>query len=156
MRSAIFAAAALIVLGTPEIAAAKSLPAGGMTIGDVVSWLQASGYKAQVLTTKDGKQNVESEADGLAFHIFLYDCKNKRCGSLQFSVGIDTKGAVSPQKINEWNVENRWVRGYTDNVNDPWLQFDIDLTPGGTYEMLDDEFDIWKSQLSKFRQYVRQ
>jgi hypothetical protein len=53
-------------------------------------------------------------------------------------------------------VENRWVRGYTDNVNDPWLQFDIDLTPGGTYEMLDDEFDIWKSQLSKFRQYVRQ
>jgi hypothetical protein len=62
---------------------AKGLPAGGMTIADVVTWLQASGYKALVKTHKDGTQNVDSESDGNDFRTYLYDCKNKRCGSLQ-------------------------------------------------------------------------
>jgi len=154
MRSATIVAAALIVLGTSSLAVAKGLPAGGMTIADVVTWLQASGYKALVATHKDGTQNVDSESDGNDFRTYLYDCKNKRCGSLQFSTGIDTKGALTPQKMNEWNAQARWVRAYTDKVNDPWLEFDVDLAPGGSYEMLDDQFGIWRSELTKFHQFI--
>ncbi len=34
------------------------------------------------------------------------------------------------------------MRAYVDKVNDPWLEYDVDLTPGGSYELLKDEFGI--------------
>lgn len=133
---------------------AKSLPANGMTIDDIASWLQSEGYKAQIQTAQDGTKNVYSSSDGQNFHIYQYDCKNGRCGSLQFSVGFNTKGAFTGDKMNDWNRDNRWARAYVDKVNDPWLEYDVDLEPGGTYELLNDEFGIWRDSLNHFRKFI--
>ena len=56
--------------------------------------------------------------------------------------------------MNDWNRDNRWARAYVDKVNDPWLEYDVDLTPGGTYEMLNDEFAIWRDTLGRFHKIV--
>ncbi|MDE2184345.1 MAG: YbjN domain-containing protein [Alphaproteobacteria bacterium] len=143
------AAAAALALCMAS-AEAGPIPAGGLSLNDVAAWLQKAGYKAEIRTDSDGKQNIYSGADGNAFHISMYDCKQNLCGSLQFWVGFDTKGTFTAAKVNEWNRKNRWTRSYIDDANDPWLEQDVDLIPGGSYENLDDEFAIWRAQLGAF------
>ena len=155
MKHTILAGVAALALGLfSNAAAARDLPAGGMTLDDIASWLQSAGYKAEIQTTDDGTRNIYSGAEGSNFHIYQYDCKGTRCGSLQFSVGFSTKGAFGAEPMNEWNRHNRWVRAYSDKVDDPWLEFDVDLTPGGTYELLNDEFAIWRDSLRRFRKQI--
>jgi hypothetical protein len=155
MRHAIAAAAgALLLVAMSGAATAKDLPSGGVTIDDVVKWLQGAGYRAEIQTGDDGSKNVYSSADGRNFHIYLYDCKDGRCGSLQFSTGFDTKGAFSADKMNDWNRDSRWARAYVDKSNDPWVEYDVDLTPGGTYELLDDEFGTWRGALGRFYKFI--
>lgn len=150
MKSIIVAgfAVAALVLGEPALA--RNIPKGGLTLEQVATWLQDAGYRAEI-QTENGKRNIRSGSDGYNFHISMYDCKGGEvCGSFQFWVGFDTKGAFTADRINTWNRDNRWVRAYIDKVNDPWLEMDIDLTPGGTYELLDDEFAIWRDSLKRF------
>jgi hypothetical protein len=73
---------------------------------------------------------------------------------MQFAAGFDTKGAFNPVKMNDWNRDNRWTRAYIDKANDPWLEMDIDLTPGGTFELLNDEFATWRSSFVRFKKFI--
>jgi len=154
MKLTVIACSALLLVGTGSGAFAKDIPTGGMTVAEIASWLQGAGYKAQIRTAKDGSQNIVSASDGTDFEIYPDDCKNKRCGTFEFSAAFDTKGTFTAQKINEWNKKTKWVRAYVDGVNDPWMEFDIDLTPGGTYELLNDQFAIWRDRLSKFQAFI--
>jgi len=152
MKTTISAGAAVLALlfaATP--ANARDIPQGGLTFDQVVTWLQNAGYKAEI-KTEDGKRNIYSSADGSGFHISQYDCKGEVCASLQFWVGFDTKGAFDTARINMWNKKNRWLRAYVDDVNDPWLEMDVDISPGGTYENLNDEFAVWRDGVRRFRQ----
>jgi hypothetical protein len=150
--AAAMAGAALCAAAVP--AQARDLPVGGLTVAEVQSWLQTAGYAAKVETNSDGTQDIASSSDGANFHVFFYDCKNKRCASMQFSAGFDTKGAFNATKMNQWDVDKRWTRAYADKVNDPWLEYDVDLAPGGTFEGLDDQFGIWRQSLGEFRKYI--
>lgn len=143
-------AAALALTLVSGAAMAKDIPAGGFTVADVVSWLQDQGYKARVVTDKEGKQHVVSAAGGVDFGVYLYDCKGDRCGSIQFAAGWATHGGFDTARMNDWNRHNRWARGYFDDSKDPWLELDVDLTPGGTYELLNDEFATWNTSLNNF------
>jgi hypothetical protein len=154
-RALLAGAAALVISFSSGAAMAKDIPAGGLTVEEIQSWLQSAGYKAEIQTSKDGTKNVYSAADGTGFHIYPYDCKKgPRCASFQFSVGLDTKGALNATKINDWNSNNRWVRAYIDKVNDPWVEMDVDLSPGGTYENLNDEFAVWRDSLASFKKFI--
>ena len=149
MRRLIVVGAALFAF-LPAAGLAKPIPVQGMSVGDVSAWLQNQGYRARIVTEKDGKSHVDSATGGTTFGVYMFDCKNNKCGSIQFSAGFDTHGAFSAQKLNEWNRDKRWSRAYIDTVNDPWIEYDVDLTPGGTYELLNDEFAIWNSELGEF------
>ena len=137
-----------------SLAAARDIPAEGMTVQDVVSLLQDAGLGATIDTADDGSKSVKSSTDGHMFHVYMFDCKGERCGSLQFSAGFDTKGAFSPEKMNDWSRDKRWSRAYVDKVNDPWVEYDVDLTPGGTYELLNDELGIWRRELVDFAKFI--
>ena len=115
-----------------------------------------AGYKAEIQPSSEGRPNIRSAAEGTEFSVYQYDCKQDVCGSLQFSVGFDTKGAFKSHDMNEWNRNNRWVRAFTDDVHDPWLAQDVDLSPGVSYENLNDEFTIWRSSLKRFRDELHQ
>ena len=149
------AAAAAAILLAPGAAMARDLPDGGMTLEEIAAWLRGHDLPAEIKTDGNGNRTVTSSFDGAVFHVYVYDCKDGRCGSLQFSEGFNTKGAWGPDPINTWNRENRWTRAYADKVNDPWIEQDVDLTPGGTYELLDDQLAIYRSALAKFRTYIK-
>jgi hypothetical protein len=147
----IFLIATILAMGfMPNAAAANDLPTNGMTIAEVVSWLQGQGYQALVVEGQDGKNHVQTTISGAKVGIYMFDCKDERCGSFQFAAGFSTHGKFDVSRMNEWNRDNRWCRGYYDSTNDPWIEYDIDLTPGGTYELLDDEFATYRSSLDRF------
>jgi len=146
------AAIAAIVISTP--APAKDIPGGGMTVQDVANWLLSEGYQAKIVTGNDGQQTISSSSGGINFHVGFYDCKGARCGSIQFFAGFDTKGALNPVKMNDWNHTERWARAYVDKTNDPWIEMDVDITPGGTFELLSDEFATWRSVLDHFKTFI--
>jgi len=154
MRANILAIALLLL---PGVAVARDLPSGGLTLDEIMAWLQNDVHvPAAYDTSSDGTKNIKVSVDGGNFHIYTYDCKGgDRCGSLQFSAGYDTKGAWSPGPMNDWNRDNRWVHAYVDKVNDPWIEYDVDLTPGGTYELLGDELGIWRDSVSNFRKFIK-
>jgi hypothetical protein len=146
----VWIAAALILTLAPTAASARDLPDDGMTINDVVGWLQGAGYSAEIVPDKDGAQHVRTSIGGTNFGVYMFDCKDARCGSIQFAAGFATHGAFDISRMNQWNRENRWARGYYDSVNDPWVEMDVDLTPGGTYELLNDELATWNNSLKRF------
>jgi hypothetical protein len=126
------------------------IPAGGLTIEDVVAWLQSAGYSAKVVTAENGNRHIVSNTMGTPFNVFVGDCQGERCASIELAAGFSTNGKFDISQINDWNNNNRWCRAYYDNVNDPWLGMDIDLSPGGTYESLNDQFAAWNDRLAKF------
>ncbi len=150
MRFGTIGAAALACALASGSAAARDLPPGGLTINDVVVWLQSSGYKATIVNDENGKSHVSSASGGVDFGVYMFDCKDDRCGSIQFAAGFAEHGKFDTSRMNEWNRDNRWARGYFDSVNDPWVEYDVDLTPGGTYELLNDELATWTSTLDRF------
>jgi len=155
MKRIIYAVAVLALLSFSTLAAANDLPAGGMTIEEVSKWLKDAGYKGDIITTKTGSRVVASGADGWTWKIYFFDCETDgRCGSIQFAMGLVTKGAFNTEKMNDWSRDNRWARAYVDNVNDPWLEYDVDLTPGGTYELLNDEFATWRTMVKRFHTFL--
>ena len=158
-RFGIFVAAAAVALSLGAGAAeAKPIPDGGMTIPEVVSWLQDNGYKAEIKSLQSGEKYVSSAAEGVNFDIYMYDCKSDRCASIQFAAGFNmTKPGLAGgvTKINEWNTTKRYIKAYVDTDNDPWAQYDVNLSPGATYEALDDNFkNVWISSLPDFKKFI--
>ena len=154
MRALLAGAAVVAACLMSTAALAKDLPEGGLSVQDLSKWLQDAGYKAEVQTAKDGSKSIYSSTDGTGFYVDVYDCKEERCASVQFSLGFDTKGAWNATKMNEWNGKNRWVRAHVDSKDDPWLEMDVDLSPGGTWEGLSDEFAIYRDMVVSFKKFI--
>lgn len=131
-------------------ATVKALPPGGLTLAEVTAWLQDNGYRAKVVKGDDGKDHVQSGAQGWSFDVWLYDCKDDRCEAIQLSAGWTTKKKFDKSRMNEWNRDQQWCRGYYDKEEDPWVEMDIDLSPGGTYELIDDQLSIYNNCISDF------
>jgi hypothetical protein len=144
---AVPAAQAVLVAPTPLM---HPIPDGGLLIDDVVAWLQSAGYSAKVVTAPSGKRHIVSATLGTPFNVFLGDCQGERCASINLAAGFSTGGKFDTSQINDWNNNNRWCRAYYDDVKDPWLEMDIDLSPGGTYESLNDQFAAWNTTLGRF------
>lgn len=150
MRRILAGMAVAAFMLTAGAAAAKDLPEGGLTAQEVASWLQKNGYRGDISTTSEGRPKVASATQGINFFIHFFDCKGDRCASIQFSAGFTTDGAYTLEKANQWNNEKRWITATMDDEHDPWISRDIDLYPGGTYEMLDDELKIWDDMVGHF------
>ena len=155
MRRISIGAAMLAFAVTTGMAAANDLPAGGLTGQDVASWLQSQGYRAEIGTADNGRPKVASATQGTNFFVHFYDCKGDRCASIQFVAGFTTNGAYSVVKANEWNAANRWVTASMDKENDPWIDRDVDLSPGGTYELLNDELQVWDDSVARFVKTIK-
>ena len=139
---------------TAGMAPAKDLPTGGMTVQEVASWLQEKGFKAEIGKMDNGKPRIASATQGVNFFVHFYDCKDYRCSSIQFVAGFSTKGAYTLAKANAWNSDNRWVTASMDKENDPWIDRDVDLSPGGTYELLNDELKVWSDSVGRFMKTI--
>jgi hypothetical protein len=126
------------------------IPEGGLTLEEVVAWLQSGGYSAKVVTAESGKRHIITNSHGTPFDIFMPGCESGRCSSIELVVAFACKGKFDVSKLNEWNSEIPWCKAYYDSVNDPSLDMDIALSPGGTYESLNDQFLTWNRVLGNF------
>jgi Putative bacterial sensory transduction regulator/zinc-ribbon domain len=126
-----------------------SIPDGGLTLEEVVQWLESAGYPAKVVAGNSGKLHVESITQDTPVAIML-DLKGGRSAFLNCVSGFSTHGKFDLAHINAWNYDNRWCTAYYDDVNDPWLGMAISLWPGGTYESLNDQFATWNETLGSF------
>ena len=137
--------------------AVREIPKGGLTLAEVVAWLQGAGYKAEIKSTKDGEKFIGTAAEGGNFDLYLDDCdKDKRCTSLEFVAGFDLKDGLKDgqSKINEWNSSKRWLRGYVDKESDPWCIMDVSVAPGRSYDALDDDFTTWRTMMNEFKTFI--
>jgi hypothetical protein len=149
MRATIATAFALILMSAT--ASARAIPAAGLSLQDVVAWLQSAGYTTEIVPDKDGTSHIRSSYNGVKVGVYMFDCKNASCGSVQFSAGWATHGKFDINQINGWNRDKRWCRGYYDAENDPWVEKDVDLTPGGSYELMADEFQVFRKCVDNFK-----
>jgi hypothetical protein len=140
---------AMMFVSNPS-AIARDIPPDGFTYDDVVSWLQDKGLEAKITTDALDHKIVSTTVNGVRFGVYFFDCQNGKCGSIQFAAGWPTEGKIDNKQVNEWNRTKRWSRAYLDNSGGIWLEADWDITPGGTYELLDDEYATWKKTVEAF------
>ena len=148
--------AALLIAGAlfAAPAQAKDVPAGGLTVNEVQQWLLSEGYRAQLKKWNDGGDYISSSAEGTTFTVDMYDCKNGRCASVQFEAAFDLKTPMAAPRINEWNNTKRYARAVIDTNGDPSLRYDVNLSPGRTYEGFADDFGIFRSFLGDFKTFI--
>jgi Putative bacterial sensory transduction regulator/zinc-ribbon domain len=149
-QSAAPAASASTPPAVPQPASLHAIPDGGLTMEEVVAWLQSGGYAAKVVAAADGKRHIISNSHGTPFDIFTPGCLSGRCASIELVVAFSCKGRFDVSQLNAWNSEVPWCKAYYDSVNDPSLDMDIALSPGGTYESLNDQFMTWNTVLGRF------
>jgi Putative bacterial sensory transduction regulator len=144
-----------LAFASSAVAQTLAMPNGGMTYDDVAAWLREHGKDATMSTDSLGNKRVASSADGVKFFVYLFDCKNDRCGSIQFATGphSSASGKLELERINEWNKTKRWARAYLNGPNSLWLEADFDLVPGGSYELLNDEMATWQKALAAIKPF---
>ncbi len=88
----LFAGALALTLSSAT-AIARDIPPSGLAISDVVTWLQGIGYATEVVADKDGTSHARTTYNGVRVGVYMFDCHDGRCGSLQFSAGWNTHGS---------------------------------------------------------------
>jgi hypothetical protein len=134
----------------PSASSMHAIPEGGLTLEEIVTWLQSGAYSAKVVTREDGKRHIESWSQGTLFNIFTPGCQSGRCASIELVFAFSSNGKFDGSRLNEWNSDIPWCKAYYDSVNDPCLDMDIALSPGGTFESLNDQFVTWSRVLARF------
>jgi hypothetical protein len=152
---------AVVAAALAGSAAAKTLPTGGATVGDIAEVLQAKGYKAEIGTDRVGDPMILSAESGTTFQVLFYGCKgetnaSKRCVAIQLSAAWDLPSGMTLARINEWNRKRRFGRAYLDDEMDPHVQMDVDLERGSTTESVDNNLDTWFQVLKEFRAMVHE
>ena len=57
-------------------------------------------------------------------------------------------------KLNTWNRAHRYIRAYLTTSNGVFGEYDVEVSPGGTWEQLDDSLEIWLVRLKDFKTYI--
>lgn len=155
MKRTILAAAtaAALMFGTSG-AEARPIPEAGMTVEEVLAFVKGAGLDARIEKTDDGSPYVTTKKDGINFDIDLYDCNNGKCRAIQFVASFDLKEPLSADKANEWNLKKRYVRVYLDKTGDPIFAYDANVAPGGTYEALQDDLDVFLQFLPEMLEHI--
>ena len=151
--------AVLAVVLSATSALAQDLPKGGLTASELAAWLKRSGSPAEVKpdTTTPGDQIVSTVTDGVDVDIYLYQCAGegdaRRCKSIQYATGWAPQAGLTVEKANAWNSSNRYIKAYLTPKGSLYGEYDLDVSPGGTFEMLDDSLDNWRGMLTEFKQF---
>ena len=113
--------------------------------------LSTDGYRPTLGKAEDGDPQIKFKVQGKEVYIDFYDCnKTEFCGSLNISTGWALKTKLKATDLNQWNADNRYIRVYTDEENDPFLEDDIDLDGGATMNNVKEFVKTYVTQLEDF------
>lgn len=149
-------AAATMLASTPAAAAITGkIHKDGVTHEEVAAWLRAHGQTAVIKPTDDGKQTIVSSSVGAVnYDIFFYKCTGPRCSSLSFTAGWTPEPEVTLAEVNNWNLNKRYAFAYRKDNGDLWVEYDIDVAPGGDWLLFAQNFDVWKTLAPQFGQFM--
>jgi hypothetical protein len=146
------AAACLAFAGAAE---ARPINDRGMTVEEVSAWLKSAGFDPKIQKTDAGESYVHSTTkEGINFDIDLYDCTEGRCRAVQFVASFDLKEPLAPAKVNAWNRTKRYLRASLDDNGDPTFAYDANVAPGGTYEALQDDLDVFVQFIPEVLEHI--
>lgn len=154
LRSTALAAIALLALNAP-LAHAGPLPSAGLTASEAAAWLNGSSLTASIQKDKDGEDYVKV-AGPINWDFNLYDCDKVapiHCKSVQFSAGWT--GTYTQDAGNAWNRDWRYLKSFvTEDGKAIWVQYDVALTTGMTYEELNQHLARWRDRVVTFNDTV--
>lgn len=153
MKRAMLAALAALALGAGA-AQARPIPDAGLTVEELLAFVKSAGFDAKIEKTDQGEPYVSTNKDGINFDLDLYDCDKAKCRAIQFVASFDMKEPLSADKANAWNLQKRYIRVYLDKNGDPIFAYDANLAPGGTYEALQDDLDIFVQFLPEMLEHI--
>lgn len=143
-----------VLLAAVLAAVPLSAPAAegrGITGPELADILQEEGYRAKLDTDGEGDPMISSRMGGLDIYVYFYDCNPaKRCGSLQFSVGLDLADGTTHEVINEFNTAFRYVRAFLDHEMDPFMQYDFEVLHTEHVPFITSQVAIWEDLLDEF------
>ncbi len=151
--------------------------AGGRTAGCLLAWAFLLGLSlAQEVRTsltpeeveallKSGSYRYERVEDqgqvyfrlrlgGLRAALYLLDCQEGRCESLQLYAGFSMEKPPTLERINAWNREHRFSRAYLDADGDPALEADLDLAGGVAEGAVLNFLDLFEESLRAFAAWI--
>lgn len=162
-QRALAAALALALAPLPAAAqTASSLqPRGLIAAADparIAAEMQKLGYPVTVSTDGTGDPLITSSTSSpgrtINFEVYFYGCTNgASCTAIQFSAGWTTAG-IDITIVNDWNRSMRYGRAYIDEVNDPIIAMDINLSEGISPALFADNLRIWAQILPSFAEKV--
>ena len=138
-----------LLLSLPTLNAAQAAPAG-VTRQEVVAWLTGEGHAANLHDDSSGTSIVSSSIDGVNFDVYFYACTGERCTSIQFAAGWTPLAKATPDTVNAWNRDKRFLKAYLDKSNNLWGEYDFDLTDA-PYPQLHDALARFDSQVVDFK-----
>lgn len=141
------AMAAMLAWAATGLAAEKD---GRLSGEEVARILQEEGYQAKLDVDREGDPKIHSRMSGLNTYVLFYDCKDGRCGSLQFSVALDLEAGTTLAAVNKFNRSFRYARLYLDEENDPFLQFDFEIIHANSRDHIASQIAIWENLLAEF------
>jgi len=153
MKHLLLAVAAALALGAGA-ADARPIPNAGLTVEEVLAFMKSAGFDAKIVKTDAGEPYVTTAKDGINFDVDLYDCADRRCRAVQFLASFDLKEPLGADKANAWNLKKRYVRVYLDQNGDPVFAYDANLAPGGSYEALQDDLDVFVLFLPEMLEHI--
>ena len=118
---------------------------------EISAMLSTEGYRPTLGKADDGDPQIKFKVQGKEIYIDFYDCnKTEFCGSLNISTGWALKTKLKATDLNQWNADNRYIRVYTAEENDPFLEDDIDLDGGATMNNVKEFVKTYVTQLEDF------
>jgi len=135
-------------------ALAGDLPAGGLTREEAAHWLTSHGHAANLHADASGIMIVSSSSGGVNWDLYFYDCTGGRCTAIQYAAGWTLRAGLDAAKLNLWNKDHRYIRAYFDPKENVFGEYDVDVSPGGSWEQLDESLRTWEIQIAKFKSYI--
>ena len=137
--------AAVAAVSLPTLASAEMLVATDPDT--LLQFFVEEGADVERTVDNAGDPKLKIDYYGTDFTLYFYDCTNNTdCKSIQFFSGYKTEGSVRKSKINEWNADNRFARGYISEGGSARIEHDLYLGNAGVDA---DDFAALTSKWSK-------
>lgn len=102
---------------------------------------------ARVETNASGNPLISGRADGKAYRVLFYGCKDgKDCTSIGFWAYWSKE--VPFDALNGWNAKTRYGKVYRDADKDVVLEYDVNLIKGVSEATLESDAELWVTLMS--------
>jgi len=128
----------------------------GVNAEQMATIVQDMGYRAEVLTSNDGKKRIRTRIGGWNVTVSFYSCEGQEnCKSIGLRTFFKNDANKGPSFTNDWNRDKRFAKAYIDSDNDLNIEYDILLRNGVTKGNLRAYFDVYEDQLKEFVEAIK-